>query len=270
VPRPSDPPPARPPGPRGGRRVVRTNVWYGPGYGYYGPYGYGWYGPGWGSPYGAPYGYYGGYYGGYDRGSLRIDVEPEETEVYVDGYYAGVVDSYDGVFQRLHLPPGRHDVELRLEGYRGVQEQIYLAIGSTQTITHLMEPLGPGETTPPPPEPPDLPELPDPAAAPFGQGAPFGPGAPPPPPGVPGVAASPADGFATLRIRVQPDDALILVDGEEWRSPQGARLDLALGVGRHRIEVQRDGYESYVTDVELRGGESTTVNISLPRAEEAR
>ena len=102
------------------------------------------------------WGPYPGYYGApyYERGSLRIQVKPEDTEVYVDGYYAGVVDSYDGFFQRLHLPAGAHDIELRLEGYRSIQEQVYLTVGSTYRIEHQMEPLAPGETTPPPPAPP--------------------------------------------------------------------------------------------------------------------
>ena len=244
---------------RTSRPVLRTRAWYGPGYGYYSPFyhpGY-FYGPGWGlHPYGpwGAYQYWGGYYR--ERGSVRLQVKPEETEVYVDGYYAGVVDSFDGFFQRLSLPPGRHDIELRLEGYRSIQEQVYLAVGQTYRIEHMMEPLGPGETTPPPPEPraeaefePDLepdaffPPGPDPAAPPL----------------------APVAGFGRLVVRVQPTDASIFVDGEEWYSPDGSRLELEVGAGRHRIEVRREGYESYVTDVAVRSGESRAVNISLPR-----
>ena len=111
---------------RGSRRVIRPAVrasfWYGPGFGFYNPY---FYGP---SPYGpwGPYSYYGARY--QERGSIRLQVKPEETEVYVDGYYAGVVDSYDG--------PGEHEIELRLEGHRSIQEQLYLPIGSTYHIRH--------------------------------------------------------------------------------------------------------------------------------------
>jgi hypothetical protein len=250
------------------RPVLRTSARYGPVRGYlpyayrsyrqrpyrYGAYGYG-YGPygygGWGR-----YPYYGGY-GGYERGSLRLQVKPEATEVYVDGYYAGIVDSYDGFFQRLHLPAGQHNVELRLEGFRSIQEQMYLTEGSTYRIEHDMEPLGPGETTAPPPTPPATPpQAPDQAAAPFGGD----PGAPSAPRGV--------TDFGRLAIRVQPTDAVILVNGEEWRSPDAARLELELGLGQHRIEVSREGYERYITDVEVRPGETTTVNVSLPRNED--
>jgi len=249
------------------RPVLRTNARYGPARGYrpyayrsyryrpymYGVYGYGGYGyGGWGG-----YPYYGGY-GGYARGSLRLQVKPEATEVYVDGYYAGIVDSYDGFFQRLHLPAGQHDVELRLEGFRSSQEQMYLTEGSTYRIEHDMEPLGPGETTAPPPTPPATPpQAPGQAATP-----PFG--------ADPGASSAPRDvtDLGRLAIRVQPADSVILVDGEEWRSPDAARLELELGLGQHRIEVSREGYERYITDVGVRPGETTTVNVSLPRNEE--
>ena len=45
------------------------------------------------------------------------------------------------------------------------------------------------------------------------------------------------------------------------------RLALELGAGWHHIEVRREGYEGYATDVEVRPGERTVVNISLPRNE---
>jgi len=50
-------------------------------------------------------------------GSLRIKVKPRDAAVYVDGYYAGVVDEYDGVFQHLDLIPGPHHVEIVAPGY---------------------------------------------------------------------------------------------------------------------------------------------------------
>ena len=243
---------------RGRGRVVRpavyTSFWYGPGFGFYNPYFYGPYafGP-WGAyPYGVRY---------EERGSIRLQVKPEATEVYVDGYYAGVVDSYDGFFQRLHLPAGEHEIELHLEGYRNIQERLYLPIGSTYRIRHEMEPLAPGEPAQPPPTPPERLEA---DAAP-----------PPPRPTVTDRrpaprSRAPVSGFGTLAIRVQPGDAVILVDGEEWRSPDTARLELELSAGRHHIEVRREGYEGYATDVDVRPGERTAVNISLPRDQEGQ
>ena len=139
---------------RGGRRrvarpAVRVNVGFG-----YRPFFYGgFYSPYYYQPYGYYYGppYVGAYYE--PTGALRVQVKPEATEVWVDGYLAGVADSFDGFFQRLRLPPGEYDIELRLDGYRSVRERVLLSPGSTFKIEHFMEPLQPGETTPPPPEP---------------------------------------------------------------------------------------------------------------------
>ena len=50
-------------------------------------------------------------------GGLRLKVEPKDAEVYVDGYYAGIVDDFDGLFQHLTLVPGPHRVEVRAPGY---------------------------------------------------------------------------------------------------------------------------------------------------------
>lgn len=73
-------------------------------------------------PYSSPlyYGSSSGYYGGYARNSharLRILGAPRGAEVYVDGYYAGLVDDFDGVFQHLEQEPGPHRIEIRAPGF---------------------------------------------------------------------------------------------------------------------------------------------------------
>jgi len=52
-----------------------------------------------------------------ESGSLRLEVDPKDAEVFVDGYYAGIVDEFDGHFQKLDLIPGPHHVEIRRPGY---------------------------------------------------------------------------------------------------------------------------------------------------------
>ena len=114
------------------------------GYGYYDPFGYG-YGYGNGYGYG---GYYGGFYdpwyGGYptypqssytsgDEGSLRLKIKPSQGEVYVDGYYVGVVDDFDGIFQRLHLDSGVHRIEVRAPGYETLSFDVRISPDHTTT-----------------------------------------------------------------------------------------------------------------------------------------
>ncbi len=111
----------------GGPTVVVNN----PGYlgGYY-PWGYGGLGLGYG-------GYYGGFYDpwmydpgyatnwGYGyQGSIRLKISPRNAEVYVDGYFAGEVDQYDGVFQKLNLDAGPHRIEIREEGFDALSFEV--------------------------------------------------------------------------------------------------------------------------------------------------
>ncbi len=117
------------------------------GRGFYGRgfYGRGFYGRGF---YGRGFGGYGPYYGanGYvNSGAVRIEVKPkdarDEMEVYVDEAQAGVVDNFDGAFQRLYLPPGKHEIEIRLDGYQPIRMAIFVSAGSTYHIRGRMESL---------------------------------------------------------------------------------------------------------------------------------
>jgi hypothetical protein len=65
------------------------------------------------------------------RASVRVIATPKEAAVYVDGFYAGIVDDFDGVFQSLPLPPGGHEITLYEPGYRTVSQRVYLSPGST-------------------------------------------------------------------------------------------------------------------------------------------
>jgi PEGA domain len=106
--------------------------WYGGGYGYgypYGGYGYGGYG----------YGGYGGG-GGYqvsdsykEAGKLRLKIDPKQAEVYVDGYYVGIVDSFDGAFQKLELDSGGHRIDLKADGFEPLQFEVLITPGETVT-----------------------------------------------------------------------------------------------------------------------------------------
>src|SRR5438034_348630 len=98
---------------------------FGLGYFYYDPYAWYGYDP---YVYGGGYPYYGGGYGGYpyggyskgsryEYGDLRLQVEPRHAEVYVDGYLAGHVDDFDGIFQSLTLETGGHKIEIVAAGF---------------------------------------------------------------------------------------------------------------------------------------------------------
>ena len=74
--------------------------------------------------------------------------------------------------------------------------------------------------------------------------------------------------YGSLAIRVQPADAEILIDGETWRGPDSQdRLIVDVAEGPHTVEIRKAGYRTYVTQVNVRRGESTPLNVSL-RAQE--
>lgn len=264
------------------RPAVHSSVVVVGGYGYgypryfYDPwFQYGWPYP----PYGYPYPY--GRFGMIDEltSSIRLEVTPRDAEVFVDGYSAGVVDDFDGVFQRLRLRPGQHDLTLYLEGFRTVRQSLYVNPGSDQKIKYTLERLRAGEVAEAPPAPsPDSPnaavnDQPEPQPAPRRPGPPVGPAGPGPGPG-PGPAPRPRSSqntaFGALSIRVQPGDADILVDGERWSAPAGQdRIVIELAEGRHRVEVRKPGFDGYGEDVLIRRGNTLTLNVSLLRGGEA-
>jgi hypothetical protein len=69
-----------------------------------------------------------------------------------------------------------------------------------------------------------------------------------------------------VAIRVQPTDAEVLIDGEPWKTQPGAeRLVVQLAAGTHRVEIRREGYDPFVSAVEVRRGETAVLNVSLSR-----
>ena len=249
---------------------------YYPGYpggggGYYPPYYPGW-GGGyyWGSwwPYGS-WGWYGGYYGSpwgwyggggtvyrtveRESGSLRVLVDPSEARVYVDGYYAGTVDDFDGLLQRLNVAPGRHEIALKLEGYKTHRVKVYVTPDATTKLQYDLE-KGQGETFE------DL-----------AKGAPDGEwlrerepadswSASESPPAV--SAEPPLAG--TVRLSVRPDDASVYVDGA-FRGSAREASELKLAPGRHRIEIVRPGYRTVEREVDVVPRETTDLSVELER-----
>ncbi len=49
---------------------------------------------------------------------------PRNTQVYIDGYFVGVVDNFDGNLQRLNVEAGEHELQLYLEGYRPFTQKV--------------------------------------------------------------------------------------------------------------------------------------------------
>jgi hypothetical protein len=170
-----------------------------------------------------PFGYYPQYA---ERAIVRVIATPPTAAVYVDGFYAGVVDDFDGFFQGLPVPPGGHEIVLYLDGYRTLHRAVYLAPGSTVKLQETMERLPPGERSEPPTMAPAVPPPPE--------GTYLPPRSQFPASSLPGTPQSAA---GTLDLRVQPVTAEDWIDGERWTTSEGCRLFVQHVSGAHLIEI---------------------------------
>lgn len=265
------------------RTTVAVGIgYYRPFYPFYDPFypafGFGW-APYYGYPvYGYPYGYPAYYRPSYS--SVRLEMKPKNAQVYVDGYFVGDVDHFDGIFQRLDLPPGEHEIAVYLPGYRTYRQKNLFRPGEGYHYKGVLEPLPAGSPDEAVPKP--SPNAPDPYRDRPDYGAPRDPYRPPqdPLPPYPGDRREPRDpgrtrplpergesrDFGTLNVRVQPADAVVIIDGERWDSPEGgSRLSVQLTAGSHRVEVRKDGFKTYNATVQIRPGDAQALNVSLSR-----
>ncbi len=241
---------AQPHGPRPVGPRMGVGFYYGP---YFGPYFYNpWFYSGyWGFP---PWGYGYPYFYGAVGSNIRVQVQPKSAEVYVDGHLAGIVDQFDGMFQNLVVEPGSHEITVYLDGHKSIVQRLYLSVGKSYKIKGAMEKLAPGEPNEPRPAP--APEPASPAAESLVY--------PRPAESAPPVNAE--SRFGQVAVRVQPADAEIAIDGEPWKGPQGAeRLVVHLAAGAHRVEIRKEGFDPFVTVIEVKSGEVTVLNVSLSR-----
>lgn len=229
--------------------------------------------------YASPYYWYGGVYGGYysypfyfsagvgqyppwypyypywyphdPAASLRLQVTPREAEVFIDGSYAGTVDDFDGSFQRLRLYPGDHTLEVFMPGHHTLTQRLYLQPGKTFSVRAALEPLEPGEAAPVRPSGGlDARTRPSGSARDRDEEG--------------QVPAGTRPEFGMLLLRVQPGDSSITIDGDMWEtSDEAGPLILQLEAGPHMIEIRKQGYRTYTTELTVRRGETTTLNVAM-------
>jgi hypothetical protein len=76
------------------------------------------------------------------HGSVRIDVPQCDAAVYVDGFYVGIVEDFNGAVEHVNLTPGPHRIELRAPGFETTTFDVNIEAG------HLIvyrTPMRPGE-----------------------------------------------------------------------------------------------------------------------------
>jgi len=241
-------PPAHRAQPNRGRVVFIGGYFYDP---FFGPY------PWW-SPWAYPHLYYPEYFDA--RATVRISSHPDELAapamVYVDGFYAGIVEDFDNFFEGLPLTPGGHEIVIFMEGYRTVHQRVYLAPSSTFVLRYTPERMAEGMTSEPPVIAPPVPAPPDGTYLPPARTWSTSPNATRP-------VATTGEAIGSLSLQVQPGDAEVRVDGELWASSDGGRYVLQVAGGKHRIEIAKVGYRTYTTDVQVRSDQKYALNVTL-------
>ena len=159
-------------------------------------------------------------------GSVRLEVSPKDAAVYVDDYYTGTVDDFNGVFHHLTLAAGPHSIEIRKPGFETLAVEVYVQPRQSMTYRETMQPAQPGSSAGAPSEPAVTPAV-----------------STDMPPGPPG----------NLRLDVRPKDAQVYVDGyyvgivDDFNGRQ--RLNLA--PGPYHVDLRASGYESLAFDVNV-------------------
>lgn len=221
---------------------------------YYGPYyPYSWWHWGWATVpyYAVPYAF------AVDDeapGAIETDIDPKRASVIVDGEWLGQARDYNGRFDPLWLEPGTHEVEFSRAGYMTLRRTIRVRPGMLARIEERLQEGAGEDPRSDPARPPSHPLVADRSIHET----------------TVDVEESSGVSRGLLRLRVEPPDAAIYLDGEFLaRGEELSRLHGALPVatGIHRLEVVRPGYESRELEVLVSGGDPTRVEIELQRNE---
>tara|TARA_B100000029_G_scaffold448094_1_gene470354 strand:- start:791 stop:1015 length:225 start_codon:yes stop_codon:yes gene_type:complete len=69
-----------------------------------------------------------------------LKIRPRDAHVYVDNIFVGLVDDFDGPFQRLRLNEGHRVVEIKKPGFEDFQFEMQIIPGEQEIIDALMRP----------------------------------------------------------------------------------------------------------------------------------
>lgn len=230
-------------------------------YGHYGSYydfRFGWFGYypywAWGYPY---YGY--GYYPpvvyastpSYGMGALDLNIQPKQTEVYVNGQYVGLVKQYDGFPGYLWLESGVYEIAFYRPGFATVTREFEIFTGMVLDVSIDMQP---GEAIQP-----QRPE-PRPADAGYRGYVPREPASE-----VPTTPAPPAGSTVSGRVglSIEPIEASVYLDGRFVGTGRELAGGLDVDSGQHIVEVVLPGYEQETVRFEVKPDSEARVDVRL-------
>jgi hypothetical protein len=166
---------------------------------------------------------------------VETSVSPSKAEVVLDGEDVGFASDYNGRWDRLTVTPGRHTISFSANGYRTLVVEFEAHPGGAIVFRDELS-RGEGEERRPL---------------------------------APAAAAPSAPAMGRLRVRVEPADAAVYLDGAYLGvAGEIARMHgpLPVAVGSHHVEAMRPGYAPGSRTVDVAEAAAATVELTLSAA----
>lgn len=205
---------------------------------------------------------------------VSTNIRPKDARLILDGRLVGRTRYLDGTPGYLYLEPGSYRLEIHFDGYQTIAVDLAAEVGCRYDLKYRMERV--------PGTPKERKSATGGKAKPFHRV--FGPvskeaepvaprpGSGPdtslrrdldPPPGVEGPSVP---GAAALMLRVLPEEAKVLIDGEFVATGRELALmqgPLATAPGHHVIDVIAPGFEPVRRTIDVARGEVHEILIEL-------
>ncbi len=165
-------------------------------------------------------------------GAIDCDVSPERAEIYIDGKYVGIADSFDGWPRYLYIEKGLYEIVFKLEGYEDLVKVVEVIPNKIVRINENMVRIPPSQYEEKKEE----------------------------------KEGERKRKFGKISLKVEPEEASCYLDGNFWISGKElTRLHYPLQIleGKHIINVVYPGYEEYKKEIEIKEGEYLEIIIVL-------
>ncbi|MDD5542978.1 MAG: PEGA domain-containing protein [Acidobacteriia bacterium] len=208
---------------------------------------------------------------------LRIDVQPRDAAVYIDGEYAGLASDFEGGKRLLPVSPTDHTVRLEAQGFQSARIDLRVNPLQTLDVKQHLAPLAHSSTSPgePPnssPPPDDSRNTPPNLRQPYSGAPPRGRRTPPtyaekqqP------TDAAPQAEFGSIVLKFAPalGQATVYIDDRmigttEANDPVFEVNDVP--VGTHSIRVTRDGYDEFNAEISVTPGQRAQRSVTLQKS----
>jgi hypothetical protein len=178
--------------------------------------------------------------------TVRLAIEPDDAEVYLDGRLIGEAYEFSSHQTALRLSSRNHRLTLRKDGFFETVVDLDAYRSGRITLSLDLQPLK-GEAAPPPP----LPE------------APQTEGVPPPPNDEEEAEIVPEERYA-LVLTVEPAEATLYVNGRFWGiAPATGKIGrIAFAEAEIKLDVFKPGFKPFSKKIALtEKGEELTVKL---------